>query len=285
MEPSKEGRRTLEQTVVHWRSVGLIGACLAGGLTLTVMVIGSTPTIGGPIAAATEAVVAPAAAVDPSTTLLIDPATTEMTPDSTEVPADPVQELLAAPALVETAPVSPGPAVPVAAPVAAPVTPTAPTAVVPAPAQPTAQPAPNPRPTAAPATPVLTAAPSAAPTTPPAPAPTTPPTTPPRAAPTTPPTPAPTTPPTTTPPPTTAAPTTAPALTYPSYTVSGVAGVTLQFDGSSISVASLSPQANWVYEIAKNGPRSVEIKFFNVATGSDREFHATVEGGRIKVEN
>ncbi len=49
-------------------------------------------------------------------------------------------------------------------------------------------------------------------------------------------------------------------------------------------MASVSPQANWVYEIATNGPRTVEIKFFNVATGSDREFHATVEGGRIKVE-
>ncbi len=86
--------------------------------------------------------------------------------------------------------------------------------------------------------------------------------------------------------PTTAAPTTAApvALSYPTYTVSGVSGVSLKFDGSSISVASVSPQANWVYEIATNGPRTVEIKFFNVATGSDREFHASVEGGRIKVE-
>ncbi len=46
----------------------------------------------------------------------------------------------------------------------------------------------------------------------------------------------------------------------------------------------MSPQANWVYQIASNGPRTVEIKFFNVANGSDREFHATVENGRIKVE-
>ena len=66
--------------------------------------------------------------------------------------------------------------------------------------------------------------------------------------------------------------------------MSGVSGVSLEFDGSSISVASVSPQANWVYEIETNGPRTVEIKFFNVATGSDREFHATVEGGQIKVE-
>ncbi len=50
-------------------------------------------------------------------------------------------------------------------------------------------------------------------------------------------------------------------------------------------MASVTPEPNWVYEIARNGPRTVEIKFFNVATGRDREFHATVEGGRIKVEN
>ena len=74
-------------------------------------------------------------------------------------------------------------------------------------------------------------------------------------------------------------------MVIPLMTVSGTANLTLQFDGSSIYVASLTPQTNWVYEIAKNGPRSIEIKFFNVATGRDREFHATVEGGRIKVEN
>ena len=67
--------------------------------------------------------------------------------------------------------------------------------------------------------------------------------------------------------------------------MSGAANLSLQFDGSSIYVASVTPQTNWVYEIARNGPRSIEIKFFNVATGRDREFHATVEGGRIKVEN
>ncbi len=123
-----------------------------------------------------------------------------------------------------------------------------------------------PTPTAAPApAPTATAAPAPAPT--------------PTAAPTTA---APTTQPTL--PPTTQAPATVSSLTYPSYTVSGAAGVSLQFDGSSISVASVTPQSKWVYEIAKNGPRTVEIKFFNVDTGRDREFHATVEGGRIKVE-
>ena len=60
--------------------------------------------------------------------------------------------------------------------------------------------------------------------------------------------------------------------------------MTLQFDGSSIYVVSLTPQPKWVYEIEKNGPRTIEIKFFNVDTGRDREFHAKVEGGRIKVE-
>jgi len=73
-------------------------------------------------------------------------------------------------------------------------------------------------------------------------------------------------------------------LSYPSYTVSGASAVTLQFDGSSIVVNSVSPQANWVYQVGTNGPRTVEIKFYNTATGNDREFHATVENGRIKVE-
>ena len=263
MEPSNRGGRTLEQAVVHWRSVGLVGACLAGGLTLTVMVIGAAPTIGGPVAAATEAVMAQAA----DTALVDDPASTEPTPDSTQVSVAPVQEPLAAPAAADAVAVPGASSTPVAWPTqptvagrAAPVQPVvvpsqpvtpAPSAAAPAPDAPTA-----PVPTAAAVTPTPTAAPpTAAPTT---------------AA------------------PTTAAPTTAApapvALSYPSYTVSGVSGVSLQFDGSSISVASVSPQANWVYEIATNGPRTVEIKFFNVATGSDREFHATVEGGQIKVE-
>lgn len=265
MERSEEGRRPLEQTLVHWRSVGLIGACLAGGLTLTVMVIGSTPTIGGSIAAATEAAVAQAV-VDTSTTLVVDPVPVESAPDSTELSVTAGQELLAPSALIETVPASPAP---IAAPVAVP------TAAAPGSAQPIAQPAPSPQP--APATPVPSATPTLAPASP-TPAPTSPPATPP------PPTTTPPTAPPTTTPPTTAAPAPTPQLTYPTYSVSGVSGVTLQFDGSSINVASLSPQANWVYEIAKNGPRSVEIKFFNVATGSDREFHATVDGGRIKVE-
>lgn len=261
MEPSNGRGRTLQQAVVHWRSVGLVGACLAGGLTLTVMVIGSAPTIGGPVATATEAVMA----AEPSTAPVVDPATTEATPDSVEVPVDQAPEPLAAPAVTGTAAVSGTPSTRVAwptqpaavQPAAAPSQPVAaaPSAADPAPAAPAA---PVPAPAATPATtatPTTAAPPTAAPTT---------------AAPTT-----------------AVATTAAPApvaLSYPSYTVSGVSGVTLQFDGSSISVASLSPQTNWVYTIEKNGPRTVEIKFFNVATGSDREFHATVESGHINVE-
>ncbi len=256
MEPSNGGGRTLEHAVVHWRSVGLVGACLAGGLTLTVMVIGSASTIGGPVATATEAVMAA-----PSTALVVDPTTTEATPDSVEVPVDQAQEPLAAPAVTGTVAGSGTPSTRVA-------WPTQPAAVQPstAPSQPVAAApsADNPAPVApaapVPAPPAATPAATAAPTT---------------AA------------PTTAVAATVVATTVAPApvaLSYPSYTVSGVSGVSLQFDGSSISVASLSPQTNWVYTIEKNGPRAVEIKFFNVATGSDREFHATVEGGHINVE-
>jgi hypothetical protein len=84
--------------------------------------------------------------------------------------------------------------------------------------------------------------------------------------------------------PTTAAPVTA-ALTYPSFSAGSAATVVLQFDGSSIHVASVARQPNWVSQVDQNGPRSVEIKFFNTATQQDEEFHATVENGRIEVEN
>lgn len=234
MERSQEGERTLAERVVHWRSVGLIGACVAGGVTLSMMVIGSVPTIAGPVGAAPQALPAEVLASDQPTTVPVDVTTTEAVPESTEQPADAAVVALGGSEIVETA------AVAAAVPAPAPAAPTPPAA---APA-PTAAPAPAPAPIAAPTT--------AAPTTQP-----------PR-------------------PPTTQAPVS--SLTYPSYTVSGAADVSLQFDGSSIQVASLTPQPKWVYEIEKNGPRTVEIKFFNVDTGRDREFHAKVEGGRIKVE-
>ena len=50
-------------------------------------------------------------------------------------------------------------------------------------------------------------------------------------------------------------------------------------------MASVAREANWVSQVDKNGPGSVEIKFFNTVTQRDEEFHATVESGRIKVEN
>jgi hypothetical protein len=75
------------------------------------------------------------------------------------------------------------------------------------------------------------------------------------------------------------------ALTYPSYTAGSAGTVVLQFDGSSIYVASINRQPNWVAQIDQNGPRTIEIKFFNTATQQSAEWHATVESGRIKVEN
>ena len=60
--------------------------------------------------------------------------------------------------------------------------------------------------------------------------------------------------------------------------------MTLRSDGTSIQVASVAPQANWVYQVSVNGPRTVEVKFYNTATGADREFHAAVNNGRITVE-
>ena len=275
MERSQEGERTLAERVVHWRTVGLIGACVAGGVTLSMMVIGSVPSIAGPVGAAPEALPAEVVVGDQPTTVPVDVATTETMLESIEQPTD---AAVAAPdgiveaSAVVAGPVGLSPAAPTVAPAAPSPTPT----VAPASAAAPTPAAPTPK-----VTPAPTAAPAPAPTAAPAPAPTAAPTT---AAPTTaaPRTAAPTTQPTL--PPTTQAPATVSSLTYPSYTVSGVSDVSLQFDGASIHVASLTPQSKWVYEIEKNGPRTVEIKFFNVDTGRDREFHAAVESGRIKVE-
>ena len=217
MEPSKGGERTLAWSIVHWRSVVLVGASVAGGLVLTSMVIGATPTVGGQAAAAPEALVA-AAVVDPSTTVPVDPSTTESIPASTDVVA------------------APGPAPP-----RSPRQPRAQQRLPPGeplrsqerpsrrrhrlrppphrssrPSGPEAEPPPLRRASE----PLRRRTDPAAPTT---------------AAPTTA---APTTAAPTTAAPTTAAPTTAApvpvALSYPSYTVSGVSSVSLQFDGSSI---------------------------------------------------
>ena len=74
-------------------------------------------------------------------------------------------------------------------------------------------------------------------------------------------------------------------MSYPDYSVPGVAQIYLTFtDGREISVYSVIREPNWVHEVEKNGPRSVEVKFFNVVTEQEAEFHAEVEGGSIKVE-
>lgn len=276
METSNGGRRTLAQSIAHWQSVVLVGLSVAGGLTLTVMVIGSAPTAPAQ-ASAVEVSVEPelvAAAAD----VPDPPAVAEVSAETTDLAATGATDAALDGTAVsgETTPAQPAAQVP----------------ATPAPV-PVAAPAPASAPLPLPATPLPVAAPAAAPAaTPTAPAPTAPaPTTP---APTTA---APTSAPTTAAPataapttvaPTTAAPTTAPttaALSYPTYAVSGIGSVGLQFDGSRIFVASVSPERNWVYEIDRNGPRSVEVKFFNVATEREGEFHAELEGGRIKVES
>jgi len=260
MERGSERAQGLLHAVARWK-YGLFAALsVAGGLTLTVMVIGPTsiPTAGGPTAAADAASQAPLPVVAAETSV---PESTELansdTVAGTEVQvaeaATPAGDLVAAPAegqpgvaqpvVVQPVAVQPSDAQPAPAPVAAPAPRVAP-AVAPAPA-----------PTPTTRAPVPTPAPTAAPTTPA---------------------------------PTTAAPTTpapAAALSYPSYQASSAGAVVLQFDGSNIYVNSITPEPNWVFQVEKNGPRSVEVKFFNVVTKRDSEFHAKVDGGRIQVEN
>ena len=65
-----------------------------------------------------------------------------------------------------------------------------------------------------------------------------------------------------------------------------VGDVVLAFtDENTVTLWSVAPRANWVYEVERDGPRSVEVKFFNLRTHQEAEFHAEVEGSRIKVEN
>ncbi|MGE5211181.1 MAG: hypothetical protein ACM3MM_07935 [Acidobacteriota bacterium] len=262
METNIDGQTTWSRLVAQWQPAVLVTACVAGGLTLTMMVIGSTPDV---IVQASQAAIeaAPVDTLGSDAPVVAEvPVDTASSTDSTEVVGQTAAEA-AAPATGEASAASlepatvvapargPAPEVPSPAPTATPTTGTPPA------------PAPAPVVTSGPLAPVTVAAPqtTAAPTTAaPTPAPTT-------AAPT----------------PTTVAP--AASLTYPSYSAGSAATVVLQFDGSSIYVASVTRQANWVSQVDKNGPRTVEIKFFNTATRQDEEFHATVEGGRIKVEN
>jgi hypothetical protein len=238
----------------------LVTACVAGGLTLTMMVIGSTPDV---IVQASRAAIEAAPVTPASGAPLVTevPVDTAPSTDSTEVLHPPVAEA-AAPDLGEMSAAAPEPAPVVApAPSPAPAVPSSAPSVTPTPGVPSA-PAPAPVVTSGPLAPVTVAAPQS---TAPSPA------TQPAAT-------------TSTPPPTTAAPVTV-ALTYPSFSAGDAGTVVLQFDGSSIYVSSVARQPNWVSQIDSNGPRTVEVKFFNTVTHDEAEFHATVEGGRIQVEN
>jgi len=67
--------------------------------------------------------------------------------------------------------------------------------------------------------------------------------------------------------------------------VNGVGLIYLESRNGAIAVWSVTPSANWVFQIDRNGPGTVEVKFFNVVTEREAQFHAELDGGRIKVES
>lgn len=230
----------------------MLGACVAGGLMLTMMVVGTTPqTLVSALPAVDPGPAAPVVEV-PATELPVDAA---QATDSLAPGVDTTVGAAPAPGADLTASNSPvGPPAPVAAaPTFAPQAPAPVGAAAPAAVQPrtTVSNTSTPRATQT-TSPVTTNAPTTVATTQPA---------------------------TTNPP----AQAVTASYTYPSYSAGSAATVTLRFDGSSVMVWSVAPQANWVYQIDVNGPRSVEVKFFNVKTQAEAEFHAQVEGGRITV--
>ncbi len=236
----------------------MLGACVAGGLMLTMMVIGATPqTIVSALPVVDPGPAAPVIEV-PATEL---PVETAALPTDSLAPGVDTTVGVVGPGADLTASNSPvGPPAPVAAtPTFAPKAPAPVGAAAPAAVQPrtTVSNTTTPRATQT-TSPATTNSPTTVATTQPA---------------------------TTQAPATTNAPAQAvtASYTYPSYSAGSAATVTLRFDGSSVTVWSVSPQANWVYQIDVNGPRSVEVKFFNVKTQAEAEFHAAVEGGRIKL--
>jgi len=56
-------------------------------------------------------------------------------------------------------------------------------------------------------------------------------------------------------------------------------------DDSAIELYAFYPESGWVYELEKNGPREVTIKFFNVQTEQEAEWKAQIEDSGIKVED
>ena len=263
---------------MNWRSGILMGACVAGGLVLNLMVLDSAParlTVAASQAEPIDPTVSPEVTPTelPVTTA---PMPADSAPEQTTVPTLPAavaagSTLLATsprPAFVAT-PTQPAPAPVPVQPAAAPPPAAAPAFVAPVPEPPT--PAAGPAattPTTQPAAPVPTAQPVPVPVPQVTTAPTT----------------SPATTTSTTSPPTTAP--RAPTITYPSYSVAGVAEIYLKLvDGKEISVYSVVRESNWVHQVDGNGPTSVEVKFFNVATEQEAEFHAKIEGGSIKVEH
>jgi hypothetical protein len=257
-----ESTRSLSDHFFNWSTALMLGACVAGGLLLTMMVIGTTPqTLVSALPAVDPGPAAPVTEV-PATDVPTSVGVAETPTDSLAPGVDPTVAATPAPEAELTASNTPlGPPAPVAAAPQA-----APTAPAPAPIGAAAPVVVQPRATVSNPTPGVAQTTSPATTN------------------------APTTQPATTQPATTQLATTSPpaqavtaSYTYPSYSAGSAGSVTLRFDGSSVTVWSVSAQANWVYQIDVNGPRSVEVKFFNVQTHAEAEFHAQVEGGRIKL--
>ena len=117
MERSQEVERTLAERVVHWRAFGLVGVCVAGGVTLSMMVIGSVPIVAGPVVVP-EALPAESVVADEPTTVAVETTTTEVVPESTEPPVGAAVVALGGSDIAEAAAVAaPAPA-PAAAPAA-----------------------------------------------------------------------------------------------------------------------------------------------------------------------
>ncbi len=258
---------------VNWRSAVLAGTCVAGGLALNMMVLAITPD--GPsesLQSAEPVEVASSVATVES----VVPVEVVVTADT--VASAPVVDVADVVAVAEeTAAVQAGPATPIDTVALAPLDAgsAAPPAAAPAAQLPPVPAAPVSRPSAAttPTTPDTTTKPTAPTTAAPTPA--------------APATAAPTTAAPATAVPTTMVPTTVGGVTisYPSYSTKAGEIYLQLVDNKEISVYSVVRGDGWVYEIDKNGPRSVEVKFFNTVTEREAEFHAEIENGRIKVES
>ena len=106
METNIEGQSTWSRMVAHWQPAILVGACVAGGLTLTMMVIGSTPDV---VVQASQAALEAAPVDAPDAPVVSEvPVDTALSTDSTEVvePAT-AEAATAAPGTASAAPLEP----------------------------------------------------------------------------------------------------------------------------------------------------------------------------------